>query len=77
MVLESLSHSLASSSVSELLSSFVIDAGLVSVDVGSGVSSFLFVGALLARVTRFRRSEPARRRLCGRLLLAPGVFFHK
>lgn len=46
-------------------------------EAGSGVSSFLFVGVLLARVTRLRRSEPARRLRCGLLLLAPGVFFHK
>lgn len=69
VMLESLSHSLASSSVSELLS---------SVAVGSGVSSFLlFGGVFVCRVTRIRRNDPARRRRCGRLLLAPGVFFHK
>lgn len=69
VILESLSHSLASSSVSELLS---------SVAVGSGVSSFLFGGVLLLfRVTRIRRNEPILRRRCGRLLFAPGVFFHK
>lgn len=77
VALESLSHSLASSSVSELFSSLQIGDGRLS---GSGVSSFLAVGvgvALLARVFRIRLSEPCRLRRCGRLLLAPGVFFHR
>lgn len=94
VMLESLSHSLASSSVSELLSScnnnkngfkrcnqlkfsLKIITNNNTVAVGSGVSSFLFGGVLLARVTRIRRNEPARRRRCGRLLFAPGVFFHR
>lgn len=92
VILESLSHSLASSSVKELLSSwntikikqnhyivrypcYLLE--MLTVAVGSGVSSFLLLGVLLARVTRFRRCELGRRRRCGRLLFAPGVFFHK
>lgn len=87
--LESLSHSLASSSVRELFSSLetagderfavsAADAAAVAVVAacGSGVSSFLG-GVLLARVTRLRRKALCLRRRCGRLLLAPGVFFHR
>lgn len=47
--------------------------------VGSVVSSFLLFGGvlLLARVERILLNEPGRRRRCGLLLFAPGVFFHK
>lgn len=58
VALESLSHSLASSSVNELFSSLQMGDGLLS---GSGVSSFLVVGvgvALLVRVFLIRRNEP-------------------
>lgn len=78
VALESLSHSLASSSVNELFSSLQIGDGLLS---GSGVSSFFVVCgvgvALLARVFLIRRNEPWRLLRCGRLLFAPGVFFHR
>lgn len=89
VALESLSHSLMSSSVTELFSSFEMgdgrDEDSVTADDGSGVASFLLLlggvlllllALLLVRVLR-RRSEPARRRRCGRLLFAPGVFFHR
>lgn len=89
VALESLSHSLMSSSVTELFSSLEMGDGRdddsVTADDGSGVASFLLLfggvlllllALLLVRVLR-RRSDPARRRRCGRLLFAPGVFFHR
>lgn len=88
VALESLSHSLMSSSVTELFSSFEMgdgrDEDSVTAEDGSGVASFLLLfggvllllALLLVRVLR-RRSDPARRRRCGRLLFAPGVFFHR
>lgn len=89
VALESLSHSLMSSSVTELFSSLEMGDGRdddsVTADDGSGVASFLLLfggvlllllALLLVRVLR-RRSDPARRRRWGRLLFAPGVFFHR
>jgi hypothetical protein len=84
VLLESLSHSLASSSLStdEFSSAFETDevraGATVSVGAcGSGVCSFFVLVLLFVRVLRIRLNEPCRRRRCGRLLFAPGVFFHR
>ncbi|KAF9801645.1 hypothetical protein SFRURICE_012217 [Spodoptera frugiperda] len=81
--LESLSSSEFSSSVTELISPASLGLGeglepLVSgtVGVASGVCS-LGVPARELRVLRTRLRDAWRRLLCGLLLLAPGVFFHK
>lgn len=72
VLLESLSHSLASSSLTdEFSSAFEMGVGLAGVTVvavgacGSGVCSFFVLVLLFVRVLRIRLSEPCRRLLCG------------